>query len=127
MQGNRGRDTRPEVALRSALHRRGLRFRKHAAPLPGLLCRSDVLFPRERVVVFVDGCFWHQCPDHGKRPKSNQEYWDAKIARNVERDSRNNEALREAGWMVIRVWEHEAVEETSAAIEGIVRERRSSR
>jgi len=120
MQGNRGRDTKPEVALRSALHRRGLRFRKHAAPLRGLRCRADVVFPRERVAVFVDGCFWHRCPEHGLRPRTNQAYWDAKIARNVERDARNNAALAAAGWTVVRVWEHEPLEVAAERVEAAV-------
>jgi DNA mismatch endonuclease (patch repair protein) len=84
-----------------------------------------VVFPRERVAVFIDGCFWHQCPDHGLRPRTNSAYWDAKIARNVERDARNNAALTDAGWIVVRIWEHEAVAAAASAIEKIVRERRS--
>src|SRR4051812_29059196 len=71
MVANRGADTAPELALRSILHRRGLRFRKHVAPLPGLRCRADVVFTRARVAVFVDGCFWHRCPDHATFPKAN--------------------------------------------------------
>jgi DNA mismatch endonuclease (patch repair protein) len=108
MQSNRGVDTRPEVALRSALHRRGLRFRKGMRP-PGteVRCRPDVIFPPARIAVFVDGCFWHRCPDHGTRPKTNAEYWQAKLDRNVARDRANDDALAAAGWRVVRVWEHE--------------------
>jgi DNA mismatch endonuclease (patch repair protein) len=107
MQGNRGRDTSPEVRLRSVLHRRGLRFRKHVAPLAGLRCQADLVFPGARVAVFVDGCFWHGCPVHGRTPRSNTDYWQAKIERNRRRDERNNGLLAEAGWTVVRVWEHE--------------------
>jgi DNA mismatch endonuclease (patch repair protein) len=109
------------MAIRSALHQQGLRFRKHAIPLKGLRCRADIVFPRERVAVFVDGCFWHGCPEHGRRPKTNPAYWDAKIARNAQRDSRNNALLQEAGWEVVRVWEHEPVETAAARIEALVR------
>jgi DNA mismatch endonuclease (patch repair protein) len=108
MQGNRKRDTRPELALRSELHRRGLRYRIDAKPLDGLRCRADIVFRRQKVAVFVDGCFWHGCPEHGTSPRTNPSYWSAKIARNVERDRRNDAELGAAGWAVVRVWEHEA-------------------
>jgi DNA mismatch endonuclease, patch repair protein len=107
MRGNRGEDTRPEVLLRSALHRRGLRFGKNRAPVPGIRCRPDIVFPAARLAVFVDGCFWHRCPDHGISPRTNSAYWTAKLDRNVSRDRRNDRDLRAAGWAVIRVWEHE--------------------
>lgn len=127
MRGNQARDTKPEIAIRSALHQQGLRFRKHAVPLEGLRCRADIVFPRERIAIFVDGCFWHGCPSHGLRPQTNQAYWDAKIARNVQRDSRNNNVLSEAGWKVVRVWEHEPVETAVVRIETLVRRLRRSR
>ncbi|MGH2953008.1 MAG: very short patch repair endonuclease [Solirubrobacterales bacterium] len=107
MQGNRGRDTRPEVALRSELHRRGLRFRKHVRPLVGSRVTADAVFPTECVAVFVDGCFWHGCPDHGRVPKTNSAYWADKISRNLARASRTDAALHDAGWIVVRAWEHE--------------------
>ena len=107
MVGNRRRDTRPEVALRRELHRRGLRYRVDYSPLPGLRCRVDLAFTRARVAVFVDGCFWHSCPEHGTRPRTNSDYWEAKLALNRARDARNNEALGLSGWRVVRVWEHE--------------------
>jgi DNA mismatch endonuclease (patch repair protein) len=110
MQGNRSHDTRPEAAVRSALHRLGFRFRKHARPIPELRCHADVVFRRERLAVFIDGCFWHGCPEHGRRPRTNSSYWNAKIQRNIDRDERNNEALRAGGWTVLRAWEHEAPE-----------------
>lgn len=107
MQGNRGRDTKPERLLRSALHRLGLRFRKDLAPITSLKCRADVVFPRERVAIFVDGCFWHCCPQHGNVPRDRNGYWAAKLRRNAERDLRNNHVLGSEGWLVMRFWEHE--------------------
>jgi DNA mismatch endonuclease (patch repair protein) len=112
MKGNRKTDTRPELALRSALHRSGLRFRKdHTVKVDGgRTIRVDVVFPRAKLAVFVDGCFWHRCPQHGTEPKSNTGYWGSKLDRNVERDRETDERLRRAGWEVLRIWEHETVE-----------------
>jgi DNA mismatch endonuclease, patch repair protein len=107
MLGNRATGTRPEVRVRSVLHRRGFRFRKNARPLPSLRCRPDVVFAAERVAVFIDGCFWHGCPTHARTPKRNAAYWDAKIERNQARDARNDAELVAAGWTVVRAWEHE--------------------
>jgi DNA mismatch endonuclease, patch repair protein len=87
-----------------------MRFRKHARPELILRCRADIVFPRARVAVFVDGCFWHRCPEHGVRPRTNSSYWDAKISSNVQRDTRNTQQLTASGWIVIRVWEHEPVQ-----------------
>ena len=107
MRGNRRKDTRPEIAVRRELHRRGLRFFKNRRPVHGLRCEADIVFPRARVAVFVDGCFWHGCPEHGTRPASNSSYWNAKIDQNTARDRRNNEWLRSTGWLIVRGWEHE--------------------
>ncbi|MCU1676536.1 MAG: very short patch repair endonuclease [Frankiales bacterium] len=101
------RDTAPELALRSELHRRGLRFRVDFPPIRGVRRRADVVFTRKRVAVFVDGCFWHSCPLHGTWPKKNRAWWREKIEANVRRDRDTNERLMEAGWSVVRVWEHE--------------------
>lgn len=108
MRRNPRRDTKPEVALRSALHRAGLRFRKDL-PIrtPERLVRPDVVFTRARVAVFVDGCFWHCCPVHGNVPRANAAYWEPKLERNVLRDRAVNAALNASGWMVLRAWEHE--------------------
>jgi DNA mismatch endonuclease (patch repair protein) len=125
MRGNRA-ESEPERALRSVLHRRGLRFRKHASPISGLRCRPDVVFSEVRVVVFVDGCFWHRCPDHYRPSRQNGDWWDAKIARNVARDLEQNRLLSEAGWLVLRVWEHEAVEVAADRVVKAVIERRNT-
>lgn len=107
MRANRGRDTAPEMALRRELHRRGYRFRVDRAPLRSLRCRADLVFGRDQLAVFVDGCFWHGCPEHMSWPKANRDWWKAKIAATVARDRRNDSVLRESGWTVLRVWEHE--------------------
>jgi DNA mismatch endonuclease, patch repair protein len=124
MLGNRS-ESAIERALRSTLHRRGLRFRKHAAPVPGLRCRPDVVFTRQRVVVFVDGCFWHRCPIHGTDSKANDSYWRPKLDANVARDRRNDRALAAAGWTVLRFWAHEPVDDM--AHEVVFALRRSTR
>jgi DNA mismatch endonuclease, patch repair protein len=117
MRGNRSVDTRPEVQLRSELHRRGLRFRKHLEIRgAGWKVAPDVVFPRQRLAIFVDGCFWHSCPTHGTSPRSNSDYWSAKLARNRARDARDTTNLNEAGWRVIRVWEHEPVNSAADTI-----------
>jgi DNA mismatch endonuclease (patch repair protein) len=99
----RSRNTQPETLLRRALWARGLRYRIHAG-LPGT---PDVSFPAAKVAVFVDGCFWHGCPEHYTRPMRNSEFWDRKLSRNLNRDARVNAELEQAGWLPIRVWEHE--------------------
>lgn len=101
------RDTKPELALRRELHRRGLRYRVDMAPLAGLRRRADMAFTRRRAFVFVDGCFWHRCPEHGTDPRNNSGWWRTKLDRNVARDRHTDAALREAGWTVVRVWEHD--------------------
>ncbi|MCK9249982.1 MAG: very short patch repair endonuclease [Solirubrobacteraceae bacterium] len=111
MRANPRRDTKPEIAVRSALHRRGLRFRKdHPVRVPGRTVRPDVVFTRQRVAVFIDGCFWHSCPIHGTTPRTNSDYWVPKLQRNVERDRTVDRLLADAGWTVIRAWEHEDVQ-----------------
>ena len=107
MQANYGGDTLPEQALRSGLHKLGLRFRKHARPFAHLRCHADIVFPSKKVCVFVDGCFWHGCPVHHKVPKTNSDWWREKIQANVDRDCRNSKILAENGWHVFRVWEHD--------------------
>lgn len=108
MRRNRRRDSRAELALRRELHRRGLRFRVDLPiRVPGRLVRPDVVFTRAYLAVFVDGCFWHCCPEHGNVPKANRPYWQPKLARNVARDRAVDSVLSTAGWRVLRSWEHE--------------------
>ncbi|GAB2644003.1 very short patch repair endonuclease [Prescottella soli] len=107
MRAQRRRDTAPEVALRRELHRRGARFFVDRAPVPGLRRRADLVFPRKRVAVYVDGCFWHSCPQHATSPKNNAQWWADKLAANVVRDRDTDTRLEAAGWRVVRVWEHE--------------------
>jgi len=117
MRGNRKRDTRPEVRVRSLLHRRGYRFRKNLSIKGnGWQARPDIVFPRQRLAVFIDGCFWHRCPIHGTFPRANTWYWGPKLDRNVERDRRTDQQLESVGWTVLRVWEHEAPESAVARI-----------
>lgn len=119
------RDTRPELAIRRELHARGLRYRVDASPVPSLRGRADILFRRARVAVYVDGCFWHNCPDHGVLPKGNREWWRQKLAATVRRDRGTDSALAELDWRVVRVWEHEdpvaATDRIEAAVRGVRR------
>ena len=106
----RRRDTAPELELRRLLHAAGLRYRV-AYPVPGRPRRSiDVAFTRRKVAVFVDGCFWHGCPEHGTRPTANSLWWSAKLAANQARDADTSALLVDQGWIVIRVWEHDRAE-----------------
>jgi DNA mismatch endonuclease (patch repair protein) len=118
MASNRHRDTSPELALRSLLHGLGLRFRvDYAIRLDGRRpIRADVVFTRQRVAVFVDGCFWHSCPLHGSQPKTNADYWRPKLQGNRERDDLYTRLLEEAGWRVVRIWEHEPAPEAAARV-----------
>ncbi|MBB3662605.1 DNA mismatch endonuclease (patch repair protein) [Prauserella sediminis] len=116
-------DTKPEIRLRQRLHALGFRFRKdYRLDLPGGRVRPDVVFTRRKVAVFVDSCFWHVCPEHGRTPTSNDWYWTPKLRRNVERDRRADRMLAEADWAVVRVWEHEppdeALQRVSDAVTG---------
>lgn len=107
----RQRDTAAELALRKALHASGLRFRVQL-PVPNLRQRTiDIAFTRARVAIFVDGCFWHGCPLHATQPKTNAAWWQAKIEGNRRRDENTNQVLAAADWVVIRVWEHESINE----------------
>lgn len=124
MQGNKRRDTRPELAIRSAVHRRGLRYRVDDQPLPSLRRRADLVFPSIKVAVFVDGCLWHACPAHCRVPDTHNEYWSEKIARNVRRDRDTDRRLREAGWLPMRIWEHDDPQEAADRIEEAVAARR---
>jgi DNA mismatch endonuclease (patch repair protein) len=123
MSRQRSRDTDPERALRSLLHRMGLRFRVHRRPVPGVRREADVVFVAARVAVFVDGCFWHRCPDHATSPRNNGAWWTAKLAANVARDADTDRRLAEAGWEVVRVWEHEDTAGAAERVAAVVRRR----
>lgn len=114
-------DSGPEMELRCVLHRLGLRYRVHRRDLPGT---PDVAFGPARVAVFVDGCFWHACPDHGVLPRNNRAWWRAKLEATRERDHRKDEDLRSLGWLPVHVWEHEDPEEAAFRIRSIVEVRR---
>jgi DNA mismatch endonuclease (patch repair protein) len=119
MKSQRQRDTVAEIALRSLLHRRGLRFRVHYH-LPGLRREADIAFPRLRIAVFVDGCFWHGCPQHGTWPKQNASWWREKIETNQRRDADTDRKLADQGWAAIRVWEHERPADAAAKIAQVI-------
>ena len=118
MKANRRTDTKPELALRHALHRLGYRYRKdYRLDLDsGRRVRPDIVFTARKLAVFVDGCFWHACPEHGSKPKVNEWYWNPKLVRNVERDRINDASLKLAGWTVIRLWEHVPVDEAVTTV-----------
>ena len=124
MRAIRRTDTKPELALRSALHRAGYRFRKdYRLDLDaGARVRPDIAFTARRVAIFVDGCFWHACPEHGRNPAVNEWYWAPKLRRTIERDRAADAALAAAGWRVVRIWEHvpltDAVAAVTAALNG---------
>ena len=118
MRANRRTDTKPELALRHALHRLGYRYRKdYRLDLDGgRRVRPDIAFTARKVAVFVDGCFWHACPEHGSKPRANEWYWGPKLVRNVERDRINDAALILAGWTVVRLWEHVPLDEAISTV-----------
>jgi DNA mismatch endonuclease (patch repair protein) len=118
MRANRRTDTKPELALRHALHRLGYRYRKdYRLDLDGgRRVRPDVAFTARKIAVFVDGCFWHACPEHGSKPRANEWYWGPKLVRNVERDRINDAALILAGWTVVRLWEHVPLDEAISTV-----------
>jgi DNA mismatch endonuclease, patch repair protein len=127
MSAQRARDTACEMELRRALHKRGLRYFVHRKPVQGLRREADIVFPRSRVAVFVDGCFWHGCPEHATWPKANAEWWRIKLERNRERDHETDFCLRNAGWLPVRVWEHEDPHKAANRVTEVVRNRRKQR
>lgn len=123
MLGNKSRDTKPELIVRRYLHASGLRYRVHTRPIKDWNRRADIVFPRAKIAIFINGCYWHGCYKHYKEPKTNTAYWSQKIKRNVERDSETYARLRKAGWLVIKVWEHEDLNEKASKITGLIRRR----
>lgn len=123
MLGNRGRDTSPELAVRRILHRAGLRYRVNIQPDPSVRRKADIVFTRRKVAVFIDGCYWHGCQEHFKMPKTNLQYWTKKIEGNRSRDADTDRRLGNAGWSVLRYWEHEAAMDVAQSVLQHVRER----
>lgn len=111
------------MAVRRAVHALGLRYRVDARPLPGLNRRADLVFTKVKVAVFVDGCYWHGCPDHGTQPSTNADYWSSKIGRNVARDRETDRLLGDAGWHPIRIWEHDDPVAAARKVQAAVRRR----
>jgi len=124
MSRQRSHDTGTELALRRELHRRGLRYRIHRRPLPEVRREADLVFGPAKVAVFVDGCFWHGCPDHGTWPKRNGPFWRQKIEKNQARDIDTNRQLESAGWASVRVWEHEDPAAAATRVASVVATRR---
>lgn len=122
MQAQRTRDTAPELAVRRLLHRAGLRYRVDRPPLRGLRRRADIVFGPARVAVYIDGCFWHSCPQHGNQPRANSRYWDAKLTGNRQRDTDTDRRLADAGWQVVRAWEHEPPHAVARRVQKVVAE-----
>jgi DNA mismatch endonuclease, patch repair protein len=116
--------TKPEMTLRRELHRRGLRFRTSLRGIPG---SPDIALTKAKIGVFVDGCFWHACPDHGGVPKNNRDWWAEKLEGNRQRDQRKDAALRALGWLPVHVWEHEDMATASVKIERLWRQRKNPR
>ncbi|MEE1929778.1 very short patch repair endonuclease [Streptomyces sp. TRM 70351] len=127
MQAIRSRDTRPEKVIRQLVHAHGLRYRVAARPLPGVRRTADLVFRPARVAVFVDGCYWHGCPEHYVAPRTNPGYWSEKITKNVARDRDTDQRLTQAGWTVLRFWEHESPDDCALQIVHTVTESRAQR
>ena len=128
MKGNRRSGTAPEQLVRSRLHHLGLRYRKDLLVRAGSIkVKADIVFPRHRIAVFIDGCFWHGCPEHGRQPRINTAYWGPKLVRNAVRDATVNAALRNDGWTVIRIWEHTDPSDAAREVQGALDHVRASR
>ncbi|MBV7668943.1 very short patch repair endonuclease [Streptomyces halstedii] len=127
MQAIRSRDTAPELSVRKLLHALGLRYRVAAKPLPELRRTADIVFRPAKLAVFIDGCYWHGCPEHYVPPKTNSGYWSDKVSRNVTRDRDTDSRLRDAGWTVLRFWEHESPDNCVLTITATVSRLRNAR
>lgn len=116
MSRQASKNTGVELAVRRLLHAAGLRYRVEY-PVPGMPRRRiDVAFPRAKVAVLIDGCFWHGCPQHATQPKANADWWRNKLDRNMARDRETTEHLLATGWTVLRFWEHMPAEAVAAAV-----------
>lgn len=127
MQAIRSRDTKPEKLIRRLVHAQGLRYRVSVKPLPDLRRTADMVFRPAKVAVFIDGCYWHGCPEHYVPPRTNPGYWSGKVAGNVARDRDTDQRLAEAGWTVLRFWEHESADGCALAIASTVTKLRPNR
>ncbi|TWD73151.1 T/G mismatch-specific endonuclease [Kribbella amoyensis] len=127
MSKQKSRNTQTEILLRRALHALGLRYRLHRRPVKGVRREADLVFPSVKVAVFVDGCFWHGCPQHATWPRNNAEFWRAKIEGNRSRDVDTDARFAEAGWLVVRVWEHEPPQRAALHVHEVVMQRRVAR
>jgi DNA mismatch endonuclease (patch repair protein) len=125
MQSNRGRDSKLEMRLRREIHSKGLRYAIDRRPEEDVNSRADLLFESAKLVVYVNGCFWHGCGRHYREPKTNASFWRNKIATNRTRDRKVRRNLQRRGWKVIVVWEHDDVEQTADEISKLVRQRRA--
>lgn len=125
MKRVRRRDTLPEVALRSEIHRLGLRYAIDRRPISSVRRRADLVFRSAKVAVFVNGCYWHACPIHGSWPRNNARWWRAKLLRNRERDQETDEILGQQGWISVRVWEHDDPKAIACSVARVVRRRRN--
>ncbi|MGW4426277.1 very short patch repair endonuclease [Streptosporangium sp. NPDC004631] len=126
MRANKGRDTKPEIALRRAVHALGLRYRVSYRPLKAVRRTADLVFTKVKIAVFMDGCFWHGCPQHHTVAVTNASFWAEKVRRTQERDAETDRLLKEEGWLVIRVWEHQDPVQAAALVADAVVTRRSS-
>lgn len=124
MQSNRGRDTKPELAVRRLVHAAGLRYQVDTRPVQSLNRRADLVFRGPKVAIFIDGCFWHGCPDHHTAARTNAGFWAEKVRRTRERDIETAAALEAAGWIALRIWEHEDPAQAANRVVRVVRERR---
>ncbi|MGQ0623120.1 MAG: very short patch repair endonuclease [Sporichthyaceae bacterium] len=124
MQANGGRDTKPELELRSAVHALGLRYRVGVRPIKAVRRTADLVFTRARVAVFLDGCFWHGCSVHHTVARTNADYWADKVVRNRQRDRDTDDMLNRAGWTVLRIWEHDDPQEAARRVQALVQSAR---
>ncbi|WP_343951473.1 very short patch repair endonuclease [Nonomuraea longicatena] len=124
MRANKGRDTKPELALRRAVYALGLRYRVSRRPVKSIRRTADLVFMGAKVAVFLDGCFWHGCPTHHTAAATNADYWQRKLQTNRARDAETNRLLEAEGWQVIRIWEHEDTDEAATRVAAAVRTRR---
>ncbi|MFD3615105.1 very short patch repair endonuclease [Streptomyces sp. NPDC058676] len=120
MSRQRSRNTAAEVAVRRLLHAAGLRYRVNV-PVPGMPRRTiDIVFTKAKIAIFLDGCFWHGCPEHATQPKANAEWWRVKLDKNMARDRETTEHLQAGGWTVLRYWEHEVPNAVAEDVKSVV-------